>query len=163
MMMNMRKHKFDARQVLGMFMVAIILLTTSGISVFHHYCNTTRLSEYSLIIPEFSCQHHHHLTDKLPSCCSGEHENLHQSCGMSDCCTTDVVMVKLDVTLIAQDIDPWQTQLAGLIVGNSLMLEDEAEVENSDLPIINNNHSPPLAGRDLHIYIHQLNIPDPSV
>ena len=162
-MMNVWINKLRASQILGAFMVAVIMITTSGFSVFHHYCNTTRVSEYSLIIPEFSCEHQHHNSDGLPACCADEPGSTHQSCGMADCCTTDVITVKLNISLITQDITPWQSQLSCMAVDHSMVLEDEKSSENGILPVFNNNHSPPLSGRDLHIFIHQLNIPDPTV
>ena len=162
-MMNLRKNKLTARKILGILMTAIILLTTSGFSVFHHYCKSSHSSEYSLFIPEFSCEHHHHAQGNIPPCCADDHASDRQNCGTSDCCTTNVITVKLNITLITQDIEPWQTQLSSFAVEHSMIVEGGTEIEQSGMPAFNNNHPPPLSGREFHIFTQQLNIPDSAV
>ena len=99
----------------------------------------------------------------MPECCADKFETAHQSCGMSDCCTTDVITVKLDITLMTLDIQPWQPQLAGLQYEYAVADEVSIEKENTALNILCDALSPPLSGRELHIFLHQLNIPDTAV
>jgi hypothetical protein len=117
-----------------------------------------------LLIPDFECDHTAHAhVDKLISCCEIKpikHEG--EKCGESDCCDTYSFVVKLDITIDNQKI----SKNASFDVHAGL-LENDTEINYTDSEekhiIISNDLPPPLSGKDLHIYLNQLNIPCLSV
>jgi hypothetical protein len=151
-------------KILSVLLAVVVLITTSGFTVFEHHCYTEKTTEYSVLVPNFECdhsEHDHH--DNIPSCCEiYSSTQPGEECGKSDCCDTYSFVVKLNIPLDSQDVNKKISidMFTGLLerdIENTITdSEDQHIIISNDLP-------PPLAGRDLHIFLHQLNIPYPSV
>ncbi len=149
---------------MSLALAAIILVATSGFNVFKHSCRTEKTTEISFIIPEFECVHSDQVYDAdLPSCCQlPTTDEEGESCIESKCCDTEHYLVKLNITLNLQDysnkiIQEFEPVTAGQEPDiTSPRREINQIVICDDLP-------PPLSGKSLHIFLHQLNIPYPSV
>lgn len=142
----------------------VVLVSTSGFSVFHHSCNSEKLSEYSLLIPEFSCKHYQDESEELPPCCSaskGNHDK--EACGTDDCCNTEVITVKLSTTFTLKEFK-FKTELPAVALIDRIT-DEPSPVGTTVMtrPVVSNDLAPPLSGRALHIFLQQLNIPNPSV
>ena len=143
-------------KVLAVILAAVFILAISGIPVFHHFCSTEKTSEYAIFYTDFSCDHEHdsHQGDELSSCCLADQ----QSCGDNDCCNTETKVIKLDV-----DLDLQKTFKHAL--DHAIISEVEiAEMKNlitENLGTIYFYHDlpPPFSGKELKIFLHQLNIP----
>ena len=151
------------RNTVSLLLAAIVLIATSGFTVFHHSCQTTQTSELSIIIPDFSCDHFQNPVEKaVHSCCSTTEPPENNSCGADNCCDTEAYLVKLDITFKAIDFNK-KVVFTTLIqhIKTTYKIEDPG-AEFTHI-IVSNNLSPPKAGKDLHIFLHQLNIPSPTV
>jgi hypothetical protein len=151
------------RNTVSLILAAIVLIATSGFTVFHHSCRTAQTSEFSLIIPDFSCKHFLEEEDKtLPACCATKETKDEENRGTDKCCDTEIFLVKLDITFKVIDFDQ-KTNFCSIDLPEENTFDTEiAHTELSHI-IECNGLPPPLAGKDLHIYLHQLNIPFPSV
>ena len=146
-----------------MILAAAIMVVTSGFTVFHHSCQSMSISEYSVLIPEFSCDNYNaEKTLGLLACCQAAEDASHQDHADDDCCDTESYVVKIDFTVKMQDgltfcfVNP----PASLeLIEYALLNEDD----QSPADLLSNDLSPPKAGRELHIFLQQLNIPDPAV
>ena len=153
------------RHIASILLSVIVIIATSGYTVFHHTCYSSQTSELSVIVPEFSCDHsQNHDEDHETSCCAiPVTEEEGNTCGDSDCCDTETYSIDLDVTFYSPD------QIKKVNQSDIQRLLPEIEVvtqESENLSsqfYIYNDLPPPLSGRTLHIFLNQLNIPDPSV
>jgi len=134
----------------------IVLITTSGFTVFKHHCNTENTSQYSFIIEDFNCDNNGHDHVKaLPTCCAEKHENTGVACEDGNCCDTESYVVKLDITLDQQKAPkkPILVMESGEPVNH---IESPSLSQECKHIIIQNSLPPPLSGKALHIYLHQL-------
>jgi len=153
------------RHIATILLSVVVLISTSGFTVFHHTCITSQSSELSIIIPDFSCVHFQDKAEEeLPSCCAPVKENHDNDSGGDDkCCNTEKFSVKLDITLKVVDFsNKIELSNLGPDLGSSNDLLSGIPVELSNI-IIFNDLPPPLGGKALHIFLHQLNIPSYSV
>lgn len=146
-----------------MILAAAFMVVTSGFTVFHHSCQSMSTSEYSVLIPEFSCNHYNaEKSHGMPACCHSAEDASHQDHPDDDCCDTESYVVKIDFTVKMQDALTFCFENSAtsfeLIEYASLNEDDQSQVD-----LFSNDLSPPKAGRDLHIFLQQLNIPDPAV
>ena len=150
-------------KIASFLLVVIVLISTSGFTVFKHSCLSENTTEYSIIIPDFNCDHSEHDDHaSLPSCCLIHDPVKDESCGESNCCDTEVHMVKLHINIDVQD----QKNVHGTDYFRMIV---ETTADNL-IPcskfkhiIISNDLPPPLSGKALHIFLNQLNIPNYSV
>jgi hypothetical protein len=135
-----------------------VLVSTSGFAVFKHSCQTEQTTEYSIMMPEFDCEHE----QSIQTCCTIPENDGIPSCAETDCCDTDTYHVKLDIPLDAKD---HSKKTGSVITGLSetvVSISNDVIVENS--PIISfNDLPPPKSGKDLRIFLNQLNIPPITV
>jgi hypothetical protein len=155
--------KVIIKNITSIILASIVLVSTSGFTVFEHYCNTDRTTEFTFLIPEFDCDHNDHgQHEELPPCCADLNGPEGETCTEADCCNTDIHMVMLDITLDIQDINKKLTPDTAPFAGAYNIIRVSIHSEISHI-ITSNDLPPPLSGKDLHIYLHQLNIPYPSV
>lgn len=157
--------KILLRNIGALILSAVILIVTSGFTIFHHTCQSSQTSELSLIIPELSCADiKSQETNNEHSCCSVPEIPVEKHSNEDDnCCNTESFLVKLDITFVLVEVDE-KTELP---VKEHLILFDNEQsrcprIENS-VTIISNDLPPPLGSKALHIFLHQINIPYPSV
>jgi len=153
------------RHITTIILSVVILIATSGFTVFHHTCNSSQTSELSLIIPDFSCAHFQETAEEvLPPCCAPvKEEHNENSCVDDHCCNTESFSIELNITLAIVDFDnkiEFSTISPFIISDNDLFRGMPVELSNI---IISNDLPPPLGGKALHIFLHQLNIPSCSV
>jgi hypothetical protein len=151
------------RNIMSTVLAVIVLVTTSGFTVFEHHCNTAMTTDYAFLLPVFDCdhdQHNHH--DALPVCCSENGSSKAEKCTDDDCCDTNTHLVMLDITLDTQVLSKKMTPGVILVANSSEIIREPNSSEISHI-IISNDLPPPLSGKDLHIFLRQLNIPYPSV
>lgn len=172
--MNKRLNIFTAY-----LMVIIILMGSTGFSVYRHHCNTKNTTSISLFIDLTACEHDHdqdHHSDQT-SCCSHEAESAcsheaeagccdansdHTTCNSEssdedpDCCNTEKkyfkLMVKYDIpTLVVEKVQ----YIPILLAVFDILTEDISSVEYFKHSLIDSG--PPLRyGVDLLRVIHQL-------
>jgi hypothetical protein len=144
-------------KVLTLILATVFIIATSGIPVFHHFCNTNKTSEYAFFFTDFNCDHEHESqhANETRSCCSVDQG----SCEDNQCCNTEAKVYKLDI-----DLDFQKT--LKLSVDQTLI--SELELQNLTDPITESlgmiyfyhDLPPPLAGKELKIFLHQLTIPE---
>lgn len=141
-------------------MAAFFLVATSGMPVFHHSCNTQNTSEYTVLFADFSCEHWQGISDaeKSNSCCADQHNEEDQSCEDNHCCDTETLLVKLDANL---DFNKSvQVNTDQFLVKEINVIDNQIYTPEKQLPVFfYHDLPPPLTGKDLKIYLHQLNIP----
>lgn len=80
-------------KILSVALLLLYLLTSSGISIWHHHCNKSNSYQSSFYLPSFSC--HEHETD------CGHHNNrccqVTEGFSKQDCCSTSVELIKLEL------------------------------------------------------------------
>lgn len=141
----------------------ILLVSTSGFTVFKHSCYTDRTTEYSVITPDFNCDHNDHTGhEHLPSCCGIQDLGGGASCEEGSCCETEAFIIKLHINVDIQDYKKAQLVDDFEFISEATIDVPPARKEIDDI-IISNDLPPPLSGRALLIYLHQLNTPYPSV
>jgi len=140
---------------------AVILIATSGFTVFRHSCHVAKTTEISFIIPEFSCDKQQ--DDALThSCCNALELPDAKTCGADGCCDTETFLVKLDITFYTQDFSKKAIQAN---LDQPKITYEEVEIPKEEIShiYINNDLPPPLSGKALLVFLNQLNIPFPSV
>jgi hypothetical protein len=141
----------------------IFLVSTSGFPVFRHSCQTEQTTEFSFLLADFSCDHQHS-DDAHPAhpCCetSGTSNNI--NCGTDHCCDTETLLVKLNTTSYYQNIFK-KPVISAIDVAKVEIYEFLSPVKESTHIIISNDLPPPLSGKALLIFLHQLTTPYPSV
>ena len=150
------------QKTLSVALAVIIIITTSGFTVFEHHCNTERTTEFSLLIPDFDCEHDGHGHEELPHCCSTSSSHHNASCTGSNCCDIDSHIVKLDITLDTQSYTKKVTAY-DFTYPDPQPIEITFNIAELSHIRLSTNLSPPLSGKSLIIFLQQLNIPDPSV
>lgn len=152
------------RNTVSIFLAAIVLIATSGFTVFRHSCQTGNTTEFSLIIPDFSCEHQGHQEDKdaIHSCCNIPTLPASETFDTEKCCNTDTFLVKLDVTFDTQN---FFKKIITADFEQPAEKDYELEFPNAEIThiITSNDLPPPLSGKSLHVFLNQLNIPFPSV
>ncbi len=151
------------RNTTAIVIAVIVLVSTSGFTVFKHSCSTEQTIEYSLLVPDFSCQHiGSNEAEKLPACCCLPKAATTESLDQQKCCDTDSYLVKMKINFETQDFNK-----KNLVEVENTPVDMEREIRLSSAEfshiIISDDLPPPLSGKALHIYLHQLNIPYPSV
>lgn len=153
------------RHIAAIVLSVVILISTSGFTVFHHTCNSSQTSELSLIVPDFSCAHFQdEAEEELPQCCTPvKEEHDKDSCGDDNCCNTESFSVKLNIALKVVD---FSNKVELSIISPVVISEEDlftGPVDEISSIIISNDLPPPLGGKALHIFLHQLNIPSHTV
>lgn len=143
-------------KVLAVILAAVFILATSGIAVFHHFCSTEKTSEYAVFYTDFNCDQEHdsHKGDEISSCCIADQ----QSCSENQCCNTETKVFKLDIDLDSQKTIKLSLDQK-LISVNEKLEPSEPITVNIGMIYFYHDLPPPLSGKDLKIYLHQLNIP----
>lgn len=143
-------------KLLTVLLAAVFILATSGIPVFHHFCSTEKTSEYAIFYTDYSCDHVHntHHGEKESSCCLSDQE----SCNDNQCCNTETKVFKLDIDLDSQKTIKLSVDQK-LISANETIELSEPIAENRGMIYFYHDLPPPISGKDLKIYLHQLNIP----
>lgn len=151
------------KNILSVLLAAVVITTTSGFTVFKHHCNTQRSTEYSVLVPAFECDHYNHKqSEKLPPCCVSPEAIDEESYSTDDCCETDSFIVKLDIKIDNHDISnklQFDTHIEP-VYSEDIVKQVSNEISHI---IISDDLPPPKSGKALLIYLHQLNIPYPSV
>lgn len=82
-------------------LAAVILLSTQGILLFMHHCDSTGDTYYGLFTPT-SCDHSHNHAQSHSDCCPGESEceKTQQPEKCSDCCSDSFVYLKPDISAL---------------------------------------------------------------
>ena len=141
------------------------LFATMGFNIYHHHCNETGLSQYTYAETDIHCSHHdseeaheeeHH------ACCDSHHKECSPpkketcSLGESDCCSTDLVLIKLDKLLQSYTPTTSTDEIATIIIP----LRSLNIVELNDKTQIFKDSSPPplLYGKRLNIFFSRLKI-----
>ena len=153
------------------FMAIIILMGSTGFSVYRHHCNTKNTTSISLFIDLTACEHDHdqdHHSDQNtccsheaePSCCDAHSD--HNTCNSeatdedSNCCNTEKkyfkLMVKYDIPILVVEKVQYIPILLAVF---NVLTEDISSVEYFKHSL--GDSGPPLQyGVDLLRAIHQL-------
>ena len=148
--------------ILGITAV-IFLVSTSGFTVFRHSCQTEQTTEFSFLLADFNCDHQH-IEDAHPvhSCCETSGTNDGVNCETDHCCDTETLLVKLNTTSYYQNIFK-KSVISANDVSQVEIYEFYSPAKESTHIIISNDLPPPLSGKALLIFLHQLTTPYPSV
>ena len=155
---RLKEMKLVLRNSFSFLLGVIVLISTSGFTVFKHICNTENTSQFSFIIEDFNCDHNGHEHVKaLPACCAENHTNKDVTCEDGNCCDTESYTVKLDITLDQQKAPkkPILDMESAELVNH---IESPSQLQEYRHIILHNNLPPPLSGKALHIYLHQLKL-----
>lgn len=158
MMLNKALHK-----LMALLLGAVVLVSTSGFSIYEHTCKTEHSRELSILIPEFSCAHEHQPDhEALLSCCALKDERSTGACHNGECCDTDVHLVKLDIPFDYKDI-PKKNFSPCIFTLAEPVENEQTEAEAIRFIYLQNNLPPPLSGKEIRIFLHQLSIPHHTV
>lgn len=148
--------------VLGITAV-IFLVSSSGFTVFRHSCQAEQTTEFSFLLADFSCDHQHS-DDTHPAhpCCEVSGTSDKVSCGTDHCCDTETLLVKLNTTSDYQNVFK-KSVISAIDAAQVKIYEFFSPERESTHIIISNGLPPPLSGKALLIFLHQLTIPYPSV
>lgn len=144
------------RNILSVLLGLIVLVSTSGFTVFKHHCYTEKTTEISFIVEDFDCDHkEHEHTNKLPPCCGMPEHAKTPTCSEGNCCDTEIQFFKLNITL---DLQKVEKKFSPSLLADFILSEDILDLpsEEKDHIIISNDLPPPLSGKALHIYLQQL-------
>ena len=151
------------KNTLTLLVAAIVLLATSGFTVFKHSCKTEQSTEFSFLVPDFSCDHgNHDHQQEMPSCCDKHKTTSSENCSDDDCCNTVAFVVKMDVPFDVQQFQG-NTDPIGTELQSEELISQNIFTGERTFILLNNNLPPPLSGKELCIFLNQLNIPNISV
>ncbi|MEN8224216.1 MAG: hypothetical protein ABFS05_02550 [Bacteroidota bacterium] len=152
------------RNIATIQLALIVLITTSGFAVFKHSCHIEHTTEYSLMLPEFDCNHYQHPGHEGDdhACCSLSNTDENNECQSGKCCDTDSFIVKLDITLDIHDFNK-KAFIADFEFLPRTSKDVITQAEEICHIIISNDLPPPLSGKSLLIFLNQLDTPYPSV
>lgn len=147
---------------MSLALAAIILVATSGFTVFKHSCSSEKTTEFSILIPEFNCEHYLQEESLPPCCCTIPEPDKEESYGKDNCCETDSFVVKLNITI---DVKDYNHNIVSAVSVIPAVEEIDVNLKRKEIKhiIVSNDLPPPLSGKSLHIFLQQLNIPYPSV
>jgi len=149
------------RNIVALSLAVIVLIATSGFTVFKHSCRSEKTTEFSLLIPEFKCEHFQQEAS-LPSCCCIPEENSNESFSNEECCDTDSFLIKLNITTDIQDyVKHIPHSFSNIPVCEELI--NHSEITETRHIIICNDLPPPKSGKELCVFLNQLIIPFASV
>jgi len=155
--------KLILRNSISFLLALVMLVATSGFTIFKHHCTAENTNQLSFMIEDFDCDHNDQEHEHFPlACCTQHGQDTGQSCEPENCCDTESYVVQLNITLDKQQATKYS--LPDLENGEDIIdIDTPCPRVEKDLIIISNNLPPPIAGKALRIYLHQLNIPFPSV
>lgn len=156
------------KKSVAVFLAIVVLISTSGFTVYEHNCNCCQTTDYSLTNFTSCCDHDSETSvDTAPQICSdgiccntaADEETQNHVCSIDGCCNFDNNYEKLTV-----DFDKSQTvsiryfpQLIHVI--QILKPQVLVEPELQKLIHISQNAPPILAETDFVIFAHALKIP----
>ncbi|HNY01551.1 MAG TPA: hypothetical protein PKG48_03135 [Bacteroidales bacterium] len=154
------------RRIGALAMILVLLYGTAGMTVFHHICNGKHTDEVTLYSGI--------LTGPESSCCGDEMRVAPVACSMNSkadgasrieepaCCKSLLAFYKLDVTQ-TRVMEPLHTTLAVADIPAAIECAISAAHPPQDVTTsFYRFESPPLSGRSLVIFLHQVRIPAPS-
>jgi hypothetical protein len=141
----------------------IFLVSTSGFTVFRHSCQTEQTTEFSFLLADFNCDHQH-IEDAHPahSCCETSGTNDGVNCETDKCCDTETLLLELNTTFDYQNVFN-KPIISAIDVAQVKIYEFYSPAKESTHIIISNDLPPPLSGKALLIFLHQLTTPHPFV
>lgn len=149
------------------FLAGLFLISTAGIGLYQHYCSCEG-SYYTLAAAGEDCCHQSVTTgpccQQIPSsgtCCETDlHESVAGTCGTANCCSTELVYLKLDTDLTLQ-INQEPIPLPVAEVADLPADPTDLEVKNILATISHETALTPLSGRSLLTFLHQLRLEAP--
>lgn len=144
------------KHIVALLLGLIVLFSTSGFTVFKHYCHTENTTELSFIVEDFDCDHKEHEHQHgIPPCCTMPERERAASCSDVRCCDTERHFYKLNITL---DIQELTKKAPPVFTADSYLNQNifDRPAKEDDHFIISNDLPPPLSGKALHIYLLQL-------
>ncbi len=153
------------QKIIALFLVALMLVFTAGVSVFEHYCSCSDQRIASVFV-EVTCSDNHGESccsvkaNEFSSCCSDsshnncEHENI---CDVEDCCKTeiDIIQIESEFQVSQEKITaPELSVLLAIIVSNTVSDTESKLVAES----FYSDPSPPVYGRQFLTAVHQLKL-----
>jgi hypothetical protein len=147
---------------MAVLLAAIVLIATSGFTVFKHSCSTENTIEFSLLFPEFKCEHYQQEASLLACCCTILEPNNDEAYDKNKCCNTDTFVVKMNITIDLQNYHKIVDAPVAILIAieETDLSPDRDEINHI---IVSNDLPPPLSGKALHVFLNQLNIPFTSV
>ncbi len=142
-----------------MLMVVTLLVSTTGITIYTHYCNSEGQAVSSLFSDEATCDHNN--TAFVENACRHENNNCSAD-GTHECCSDVSKVFKISNTFYTSLLEKDSPQPIEIELFNiySVSLLSESETAQTS----NYLHEPPLiiAGKDRITLILQIRIsPDP--
>jgi hypothetical protein len=161
------------RHIIVFLISFAFLFATMGFNIYHHHCNKTGLSQYTYAETDISCSHqddseeaHSNTTVEKEhhDCCDSHHKEYtspkKENCSLvgSDCCSTDLVLIKLDKLLQSYTPTTSTEEIATIIY--CLRSFNIVELTDNNNNIIFTGSSPPplLYGKELNIFFSRLKI-----
>ena len=147
------------RNTVSLFLAAIVLIATSGFTVFSHSCHKAHTNEFSITTPDCGCEHNNQIADEaVHSCCGITESPAGETYEPEKCCDTESFLIKLDITFETHNILN-KTHLS--TADQPTVTAFELDIPSGEIThiIVCNNLPPPLSGKALHIFLNQLNIP----
>jgi len=106
----MQKIKTHIATLFALLLAFIVLVSTSGFSIYSHHCSHNNIHNYSIILPAEACNHD---TEEIEnaSCCKVEIEercceNTEPISEKDDCCSDTEKIIKLDSEILLNHTTP---------------------------------------------------------
>lgn len=156
------------QKILAIVLSLVVVLTTSGLNVYSHYCSCCHIFEVSITAFDENCCNEDDAlfcaveTDDENSCCSGhdsEHENPHHTCSLEGCCK-----IGHDFLKIAENFNRSANVVVQVNVSETpadvfTQTYDSDYQQGETLHIVNNSSPPPLlVGKAYVVFTHSFKI-----
>jgi len=139
--------------------VTALLVSTTGVTIYTHYCNSEGQVTSSLFVDQATCTHHHPAMHQH-DCCQTEMTCERET--TPDCCSDITHLYKIDNTYYTSDIrvaspEPAVLQLFG-VLAFGLTTDSDVVFEKVLFP----ENPPPVPGKELIVrFLHLKISPDP--
>lgn len=153
-------------KILALLLLPLIIFTTGGVNIFHHHCNMTGYSDFSVIIEQTSCKHHSNAHHNDSSCgLSGHCCNVKPLVRENDikgtCCVTTTEFYRTDVSYIPGDDTDFSIYSSFDRIDFNPVPAIHEKKDTAACGYFFNDISPPLSGKKMLISFHQLRFSDP--
>jgi len=155
---------FSLFKKISLFLLAVVVfIATSGMTIYHHHCACSDISETSVIIQKFDCAHFNDQnTPQEHSCCHAVDPETpdHSEDDEDGCCTTTHDFLKIGIDLKIDDFKP-SIKVFSVVI-SIFYTDNPLPGESNDLFSLNPRGAPPpLSGRALLFFLNQLKIDTP--
>lgn len=151
--------KKGIKYLFNLLMVTALLVSTTGVTIYTHYCNSEGQVTSSLFVDEATCTHHHPALHQHDCC---QTDSACTDNGTPDCCSDVTHHYKIDNTYYSANNDSDSPEPAILQLFDEVLFGVIAEVDMMVARFCLMRDPPPVSGKELITRIQHFKIfPEP--